>query len=110
MQRAGSLTLEELRRFLEGSEEITFAVDGKADLYNWIGKVLQGEGVWAIEQGRAGAGEAIPGEGERTEPGAANAAGGTLAAGGKAGAPKRRAAAFCAPIPGRSRAIASQVG
>ncbi len=41
MQRAESLTLDGTRRFLEGSEEIAFAVDGKAEMYNWIGKVLQ---------------------------------------------------------------------
>lgn len=41
MQRAEDLTLDEMRRFLEGSEKIEFAVDGKAEMYNWIGKLLQ---------------------------------------------------------------------
>lgn len=41
MQRAESLTLDQMRGFLDGSEEIDFAVDGKAEMYNWIGKVLQ---------------------------------------------------------------------
>ena len=41
MQRAESLTLDQMRRFLESSEEIAFAVEGKAELYDWIGKLLQ---------------------------------------------------------------------
>lgn len=42
MQRAESLTLEEMGRFLDGSEEIVFAAEGKAEMYGWIGKVLEG--------------------------------------------------------------------
>lgn len=41
MQRAENLTLDEMRRFLDGSEEIQFAAESKADMYKWIGKVLQ---------------------------------------------------------------------
>lgn len=55
MQRAESLTLGEMRRFLNGSEEITFAVEGRAEMYNWIGKVLEGreyERLSKAERGR----------------------------------------------------------
>ncbi|MCC6265022.1 MAG: hypothetical protein IT169_15715 [Bryobacterales bacterium] len=42
MQRAESLALEEMARFLDGSEEIVFAAEGKAEMYDWVGKVLEG--------------------------------------------------------------------
>lgn len=42
MQRAESLMLDQIRRFLDASGEIVFAVEGRADMYNWIGKVFQG--------------------------------------------------------------------
>lgn len=38
------MTLEQIGRFLEGSEEIEFRVDGKVAMYAWMGKVLKRRG------------------------------------------------------------------
>lgn len=59
-----------------------------------------GKGLGAAGQDRAGTGEAILGEDQRTEPGAANLAGGTLEAGGDTIGAERPATALCAPVHG----------
>lgn len=42
MQRAETLSLEQMRRFLDGSEEVEFGAAGREEIYPWIGKVLEG--------------------------------------------------------------------
>ena len=43
MQRAQSLTLEAMRGFLEGSEDVEFQASGAQEVYRWVGDVLQAQ-------------------------------------------------------------------
>src|ERR1035438_4205275 len=40
MQNAESLTWEQIREFLKGSETIEFQGQNRAELYGWVGRVL----------------------------------------------------------------------
>jgi hypothetical protein len=42
MQRSETLSLEQMRQFLDGSQEVEFEADGKKEIYTWVGKVLEG--------------------------------------------------------------------
>jgi hypothetical protein len=42
MQRAKDLTLEAMRGFLEGSEDVEFQAEGASEVYPWVGEVLAG--------------------------------------------------------------------
>ena len=41
MQQGKSLTLEAMRRFLEGSEDLEFHAEGAKQVYPWVGELLQ---------------------------------------------------------------------
>jgi len=42
MQRSERLSLEQMRQFLEGMQEVGFEAEGKKEIYTWVGKVLEG--------------------------------------------------------------------
>ena len=54
MQEAKKLSLEQIRGFLEASEEVQFKGKGRAEVYDWVTRTLQQHGYG--QQGRAGKG------------------------------------------------------
>src|SRR5258708_2647736 len=44
MKAGEKLSLEQIRAFLEGSEEVRFEAEGQAGLYEWVSRTLRGQG------------------------------------------------------------------
>ncbi len=54
MKAGEELSLEQIRTFLESSEEIGFEAQGQADIYEWISRTLRGQGYKKIPKAGKG--------------------------------------------------------
>src|ERR1019366_5501418 len=68
MQNAESLTWEQLREFLKGSETIEFQGQNRAELYGWVGRVLVAQEYATQGKKQRGTVRAYIVQGDRLEP------------------------------------------
>ena len=54
MQQAEKLSLEQIRAFLEASEEVEFEAEKREEIYGWISRLLQGNGYRGQKRGNRG--------------------------------------------------------
>ena len=72
--RAGEkLGLEQIRAFLEASEEVRFEGRDREEVYGWVNETLRGQGYQDLKRSGPGAGTALHREDDGAEPGADHA-------------------------------------
>ncbi len=74
MQAGERLSLEQIRAFLAASDEMQFEGRNREEVYGWVEQTLAAAGLPGTATSRARIGAALPGEDDRAEPGAGDAA------------------------------------
>ena len=69
MERSEKLSLEQVRAFLEGSEEVSFQAQNRQEVYSWVNWILRQQKLWRTQTLRERAGAALPGQNDRVESG-----------------------------------------
>ena len=68
------MSLEEIRAFLEASEELGFKGRKREEVYEWVNETLRQARLPGIEAERSGTGAAVRGEDDWIEPSAGDTA------------------------------------
>jgi hypothetical protein len=73
MKNGERLSLEQIRTFLAASEEFRFEANNREEIYGWVTRTLVEQEYGGQKREAKGLFEELPGEDDRSEPGASDA-------------------------------------